>query len=376
MSKQWILNSEKVIESVEGTLQKAYEENKDIHVNLDGESPVEIKSLKDDREPYMVERSEILFWVDRKAYYEEMEFCLLKHHEDAIEFIKQNELKPVFKDFVDAIKKQRIVPFVGAGLSNPSGYPLWGDALKDISKKIDGLNHDEIAQKLKAYEYFDVAQILWKKESAQVKSYIRNKFSEKHITEDGPVGAINYISNISNGCVVTTNFDGLIESVIGKGNFQGYMHGRQQGNKFVSKLIKGERCIMKLHGDADDFDTYVFTKEQYDEAYGDPLDFTRPLPKALRQVYVTSSMVFLGCALENDMTLELFKLVMNYGEFDVPDHFAILPIPESGETKNQKDARLNNLKIRAIWYPSRDHSFVEKYIKLALDIATDRLRDF
>jgi hypothetical protein len=154
------------------------------------------------------------------------------------------------------------------------------------------------------------------------------------------------------------------------------MHGRQQGNKFVSKLIKGERCILKLHGDAEDYETYVFTNEQYDEAYGNPLDFTKPLPKALRQIYVTSSIIFLGGSLEKDKTLDLFNEVMNDADFDVPDHFAILSIPRNGETKNQKEARLNDLQIRTIWYPAEEHVFVDSYLRLALDMASERLRDF
>lgn len=378
MSKEWLINSKQIIESVESTLQSAYEENDDIHERIDGDQPIEIKSLNEDRGAYKLEKSEILFWVDRNAYYEEMEFCLLKHHEEAIEYLKQNDLKPIFKDFVEAIKKKRIVPFIGAGLSFSSGFPLWGKALHDISRRIEGIDYEDVDNKLADLEYFDVAQILWEAEDAQFKTYIRNKFSANQLSEQGPVGAINCIDKLSEGCIVTTNFDGLIEKVIGKGNLEGYMHGMQQGNKFVSKLIKGERCILKLHGDAEDWETYVFTNDQYDEAYGQPIDFSKPLPKSLRQIYVTSSLIFLGCSLEKDRTLDLFEDVSKDSNFVVPDHFALLPEPVSDaeESKNSKDGRLNNLNIRTIWYPEGKHEFVEKYLNLALDMASERLRDF
>ena len=376
MSKDWILNSKKVIDSVEETLQSAYSENEDIHQNINGDDPIKIPSLIPERAPYSYERSEALFWIDRNTYYEEMEFCLLKHHEDAIEFIKNNDLKPAFKDLVSSIKRKRIVPFLGAGMSLPSKYPLWSDALKEISERIDGLDIENIEAKLKRHEYFDVAQILWDSESAQVKSYIRNKFADGQLPVEGPVGAINLLNDLCDGCIITTNFDPLIETVLGAGHITGYMHGRQEGNKFSTKLIQGERCLLKLHGDAEDHETYVFTTEQYEEAYGSPLDFTKPLPKTLRQIYVTSSLLFLGCSMTKDKTLDLFTEVMNDADFDVPDHFSFLPIPDDGETKNQKDARLNDLKIRTIWYPPGEHSFVEKYIQLALDMASERLRDF
>ncbi len=94
-----------------------------------------------------------------------------------------------------------------------------------------------------------------------------------------------YYQNFVMAVLLQTNFDGVIEKVIGKGHITGYMHGRQDGNKFSTKLVQGERCILKLHGDAEDHETYIFTTEQYREAYGEPIDFTRPLPKALRQIY-------------------------------------------------------------------------------------------
>lgn len=376
MSREWVASSKKVIESVEAALQSAYSENEDIHQKLDGEEPIKIKSLLPDRDEYSYERSEALFWIDRNTYYEEMEFCLLKHHEEAIEFIKQNELKPVFKDLVSSVKRKRIIPFLGAGMSSPSNYPLWGAALKEILGRIDGLDTAAMEAKLANFEYFEVAQELWNAENAQVKSYIRNKFADGNLGDEGPVGAINLLPELCEGCIVTTNFDPLVEKVVGRGHITGYMHGRQEGNKFSTKLIQGERCLLKLHGDAEDHETYVFTAEQYDAAYGAPLDFTKPLPKALRQIYISSSLLFLGCSMTQDKTLELFSKVTEDSDFDVPDHFALMSLPSEGETKNQKEARLNELKIRPIWYPKGEHSFVDKYLRLALDMASERLKDF
>lgn len=376
MTKKWIMDSENIVESVEETLQAAYEENKDIHDILDAGDPIEISSIKEERGSYKIERSEILFWVDRNAYYEEMELCLLKYHEDVIENIKNSELKPAFRDLVDAIKKKRIVPFVGAGASKPLGFPLWGDALSEILTRIDGTPREPIQSEIDNYNFLHAAQLLWDADSTQVKNYIRNKFAKQNVAGANMVGPITLLSDISEGCIITTNFDSVIEEAIGRGNFEGYMHGLQQGNKFVPRLVRGERCILKLHGDAEDYETYVLTEEQYKEGYGDPHDFSKPLPKALRQIYLTSSLLFLGCSLESDKTLELFSEVKSDAEFEVPDHFALLPEPSGGETKNHKEGRLIELNIRPIWYPAGKHDFVEKYLRFAIHLATGRLMDF
>jgi hypothetical protein len=91
---------------------------------------------------------------------------------------------------------------------------------------------------------------------------------------------------------------------------------------------------------------------------------------------VSHSLLFLGCSLEQDRTLELFKKVVDVQEFEIPDHFALLPEPSSGKKKNQKEGRLLELKIRPIWYPDKEHRFVERFLSLAIDIAEGRIKPF
>lgn len=376
MSNRWVKDNKDLIDRVEQILQAAYGENAELHPALNGDDPLRIPSLNPDREPYKIERSEALFWADRPAYYDELDFCLLKHHETAIQHIKANELVPVLHDLVDAIKRRRIAPFIGAGMSHPAGFPLWGAAMKDILSRMTGISSDAVTSEIKKFNYLKAAQMLWDHDSSQVKNYVRNKFDKRQISKDSICGPITLLPKISHGCLITTNFDSIIEEVVGRGSLEGYMHGLQQGNKFVPKLIKGDRCILKLHGDAEDHETYVLTEGQYRNAYGDPLDFTKPLPKALRQIFVSHSLLFLGCSLEQDKTLELFNAVYSDSQFEIPDHFAILPEPKTATAKRKKESRLINLKIRPLWYPRDNHDFVEKLLKLAIDMVDGRLEDF
>ncbi|MEI6150502.1 MAG: SIR2 family protein, partial [bacterium] len=116
---------------------------------------------------------------------------------------------------------------------------------------------------------------------------------------------------------------------------------------------------------------------QYTEAYGSPdFDFTKPLPKALRQIFVSHSLLFLGCSLEQDRTLTLFQKVCNDKQFEIPDHFAILPAPPDTANKSAKEGRLLNLRIRPIWYPVGKHEFVGLYLSLVADMVDGRLSSF
>jgi hypothetical protein len=380
MSSDSIRTNKDIVARVEQLLQAAYEEKGEFNEALNGTLPLEIASLNPDQDPYSLEVSEVLFWTDRDAYNNELAFWETAHtletHQDSINVLKASDQLPVFGDLVGAIKRSRVAPFIGAGMSSASKFPLWGTALELLIQRIDGIDAAAVRSCIATFDYLKAAQMLWDRDSYQVKNFIRNKFAEGQIENGVVKGPIKLLPRFSHGCLITTNFDPVIEMVIGRGNLEGYMHGTQQGNKFVPKLIKGDRCILKLHGDAEDYDTYIFTESQYTEGYGSPFDFKKPLPRALRQIFVSHSLLFLGCSLEKDRTLDLFQKVIDDKEFEVPDHFAILPEPSGAESKNQKEGRLLALKIRPLWYPSGEHEFVERYLALAVDMAEGRINPF
>jgi hypothetical protein len=160
------------------------------------------------------------------------------------------------------------------------------------------------------------------------------------------------------------------------------MHGTQTQNQFAAKLIQGERCILKLHGHFNSPETYIFSQSQYDAAYGkDALDYTKPLAKVLRQIFVSHSLLFLGCSLEQDRTLELFKDVVRSNAFDIPAHFAFLPEPQEHSQKIPKENLLDEAKIRPIWYQistdedgMQDHSQLEQLLSYAIDCANGKAK--
>ena len=317
-------------------------------------------------------KSRALYWLDNAAYYEAKEEWnnqeLLDRHSETISLINDNLNSTTFKGLINAVKRQQIVPFVGAGLSKSMRMPLWDEALEEIRIKIQPDNVD-IKEKIKAGEYLSAAQDLAAHDQVITNNYIRTKYKVNQLE-----GAVRLLPEISQGCIVTTNFDDAIEESFKLKNivFDGYMHGTQQHN-FFARLVKGQSCLLKLHGDVDDPQTYIFTEDQYNNAYGAPFDFTCPLPKALRQLYISNSLLFLGCGLEQDKTLNIFKDVMDKGEYETPEHYAVLPEPQAAADKNAKESFLVGLNIQPIWYPHDEHQYVEAFLSLAIDMANGLL---
>lgn len=320
--------------------------------------------------------------MERDAYLDELDHWEgqreVDEHEAATAFIKASDQQAVFLDLVDAVRFRRIAPFVGAGLSKPCGYPMWGEALRKLAQKLNDLGVQDIEPLMAQYDYLQAAQVLHDAAAEQVQHFIKTEFRQR-----GAIGGpVRLLPEIANGCIVTTNFDTVIEDLFREQGqpLDGYMHGTQAGNNFVQRLLRGERCILKLHGDAGQANTHVFTLVQYQAAYGgaggEPFAFQNQLPRALRQIFISHSLLFLGCGLEQDKTLDLFKSVVDEAAFEIPDHFALLNEPATSQDRARKEARLLQLKIRPLWYATPadangkpDHSLLEQVLKLAIAVA-------
>lgn len=367
-----------VIDKVEEVLQAAYSSNHEFNAVLNEDEPLSFRSLRGSDFQYFFEASEILYWADRQAYLDELDHwegqCQASDHEAASSFIKASNQKAVFLDLVESVRVARIAPFVGAGLSKPCGYLMWGEALYAIATKLGGSLPQRINVLMQQYDYLQAAQVLFDTSEVQIQHFIKTEFRKR----DKISGPIRLLPEISSGCIVTINFDTVIEDLFKERGqpLDGYMYGTQAANNFVQRLLRGERCILKLHGDAGQAKTHVFTQAQYSAAYGEPLVFQKQLPRALRQIFISHSLLFLGCSLEQDKTLELFKSVVDEAAFEIPDHFALLNEPNCLEERNQKEARLLQLQIRPLWYPTPpdadgkpDHSLLEQILKLVIAVA-------
>ena len=371
-----------IVDKVEEALQAAYSSNQQFNAVLDEAEPLSFRSLRDPEHEYLVKVSDALYWVERDAYLDELDHwegqCQVDQHEVATAFIKASDQQAVFLDLVDAVRFGRIAPFVGAGLSKPCGYPMWGEALRKIAQKLKDLGEHDIEPLMAQYDYLQAAQVLHDAAAEQVQHFIKTEFRQRGAIK-GPVGLL---PELANGCIVTTNFDTVIEDLFRERGqpLDGYMHGTQAGNNFVQRLLRGERCILKLHGDAGQANTHVFTLAQYLAAYGgaggEPFAFQNQLPRALRQIFISHSLLFLGCSLEQDKTLDLFKSVVDEAAFEIPDHFALLNEPSTPQERAHKEARLLQLKIRPLWYQTPadaegkpDHSLLEQILKLAIAVA-------
>lgn len=127
--------------------------------------------------------------------------------------------------------------------------------------------------------------------------------------------------------------------------------------------------IVKLHGDIRTAGKCILSKSQYDQAYGDGvIDMTRPIPRLLEYHYKNSSLLFLGCSLNSDRTVQVFRAIKeDIGDRDIviPQHFVIEQAPETEAELVARNEYLLRLGITGIWFEKGQFQYVEDMLRLA-----------
>jgi len=109
-----------------------------------------------------------------------------------------------------------VVPFVGAGLSVPFGYPAWIGFLKDVVEKCSERNRPEFRRLVEARKYGEAAEGIKRDLTPQrFNKIIRETYGEV-VSEKVDLGgqAIGLVPKLAHGGpIFTTNLDGLIEQL-------------------------------------------------------------------------------------------------------------------------------------------------------------------
>ena len=266
-----------------------------------------------------------------------------------------------FEQLVNCIKNGNVVPFTGAGLSVSGGFPTWGNHLRQQGRTagvdpdhIENLlingHHEKVIEEIEGIRGHDVFI-----------NEIRDVFSRTGSIPD----AIWRISELFNDTVITTNYDRLIEQAYDTGEKDVFQV--INGMNALESPIPGRVSIIKLHGDIQDPQRCILSKKQYDDAYGsEELDMDRQIPKLLSYYYKNSSLLFLGCSLNNDRTVEVFRTVKeSMQDVVMPQHFSIEQVPEDEDELRDRNESLARIGITPIWFEKERYEYVESMLQLS-----------
>lgn len=270
------------------------------------------------------------------------------------------------RDFFSSLKRDinSVVPFIGAGLSAPLGYPLWARALTMIRERcnFDDEINKKITDLIALEQYFDAAEILKKEISKENDSLfynaICNLFDEKIMgkvnVDDYPIGRIPFL--FSNRLIITTNFDRAIETIFAKQQKHieriTPMLLENQTEKLINAVAENRSILFKMHGDYEDRNGIIFDKESYDKYYSaENSGEQTELEVQLARVLKSKHLLFLGASLLNDRTLDVIRNVIDTTD-DSLWHYALIECDINNKTAiRERSLELSKLRIHPIFFP-------------------------
>jgi hypothetical protein len=270
-----------------------------------------------------------------------------------------------FDQLVEQLEAGNVVPFIGAGLSKAGGFPTWEDHLRSQGRTagIDAAHTEDL---LARGEYETViAEIEASRGRDVFVQEVRDVFSRTGTLTDTSL----LVTELFADTVITTNYDRLIEQAFDTGANNAFQV--INGLDALAEPDTDRVSIIKLHGDIKTPGQCILSKNQYDQAYGNAgIDLTKPIPKLLEYYYKNSSLLFLGCSLNNDRTVQVFRAIKQgiehkYGDIVIPQHFAIEQAPETEQALSDRNAYLANLGITGIWFEKGQFGYVEDMLRLA-----------
>jgi Sir2- and TIR-associating SLOG family/SIR2-like domain len=218
-------------------------------------------------------------------------------------------VKELVTDFTKALEDESAAFFIGAGISKSSGFVDWKEMMRDIASDL-GLDVDKETDLIALAQYHFNS----KQSRAKINQHLIEEF-----TKDANLTSNHHlIANLPVHTIWTTNYDNLIERAFEAARKQVDVKYREPQLAFTKpgRVV----TIYKVHGDANNPDEAVLTKNDYELFESKRKLFSIQLQGHL----VSKTFVFLGYSL-NDPNIEyILSRIRTLLGTDARQHFCLM----------------------------------------------------
>jgi len=274
---------------------------------------------------------------------------------------KIRETWPSNVDVLDDLKERLtapqpipLVPFVGAGLSMPMGFPSWGGFLTSLAAECG--TSDAVAILLGEGKYEDAAETVEAALGPELFCQrVAHVFGKRKSEACELRGAVLALPALAAGPVVTTNFDRVLERVFAAAGspFEHIAWGSQV-DSMRKAMAENKPFLLKIHGDAEERSGRVLTRSEYEKHYGS--GDRDGLRAQLGRVFQGRALLFAGCSLGPDRTMDVLLEALKQASGLV--HFAIVEKPAADADFFAKQRGLGQRGILPVWYPAGEHQSI------------------
>lgn len=268
--------------------------------------------------------------------------------ERAREFLNETGCLERFETLLDRAQAGQIVPFVGAGMSVPSGFPTWASLLRSLMTDAPD-RQEELDKLIDSGAYEEAAQLVLEQLGQHAfDEEIRNRLGNRRRR---PVGPVRLLPHLFAGELLTTNLDPILKAVYFDEGlpFAGDLSGTALREALV-RLAGDPHCLLRLHGEADSNLGRVLTLDEYNRAY----HADRTLAALLGEICGPRSILFLGCSLNSDRIVQALREIKAASSLERPPHYAFLPLSSVLDRASRR-RELSEAGIHPIYYPEDEH---------------------
>ncbi len=266
-----------------------------------------------------------------------------------------------------------VVPFVGAGLSVPFGFPGWPRFLREAAAF--HRTPDEVLALVNRNRLIEAASLLYKPSPDRFQRLVEKWFGAPVAADQVRKGAVSLLPLIAKGPSITTNFDRVLEAAFrtAEAPFGEIITGSEPDN-VIRAMHRNEHVLIKMHGDALDRSARVFTGLEYQQTYGAGKAGKKRrgrsgIPTLARIMFTNRPLLFLGCSLEKDLTLEVLKDL----HYEIPGvtHYAVLAADYSIKNLRRRRSELDKYGISPLWFLPGNFAGIEAILgELVLEAST------
>lgn len=215
----------------------------------------------------------------------------------------EKRFSPQVESFIEtydgALRNGTAAIFAGAGLSANSGFVNWKDLLRGIAADL-GLDVDRETNlvALAQYHYNE------RSNRSHINQTLVNEFSKDHeVNENHEI-----LARLPIRTYWTTNYDHMIEKALG--GVGKVVDRKHSVASLRTATPNSDAVVYKMHGDVDDPDNAVLTKDDYEGYFRDRELFVTKLTADL----VSKTMLFIGFSFSDpniDYILSRVRVVLN-----------------------------------------------------------------
>ncbi len=208
-------------------------------------------------------------------------------------------LSDLLKEISDYRQKDKLVFFVGAGVSRLSGYPSWADLIRSMAEELG--YHSKIfsakgSTRFSSEEFLQIPEMYYNKMGEE--AYQQKIHSQLNLKME-PNNIHKRIMRMNPYHLLTTNYDDLLEQTA---NTFGINYSVINADTKVAGAST-QRYIVKIHGDFE-YDNFVLKESDY---LNHEMNF-KLVDNVMKTIMATNLIIFIGYQL-SDYNI---KLILNW----------------------------------------------------------------